>query len=202
MTGKGTRPSTSYGVAPAHLASASSAGWANRLRLCTQSTAWCRCTDLVALALVPGRARCGPARWSGPSRARRRRLGLTEGPRASSTPRQDVGHLARAHVGQDGGVGARQDLHGAHAHHRERPALGQHAPQPVQERPLVAQLGLHVERAEAVDRVHERRQVELGEVGLARSRRCGRATTAWACAPSPGHRDRCCHPSAARRRSR
>ncbi len=35
---------------PAHRASASSAGWANRHRLCTHSTAWCRRTALVARA--------------------------------------------------------------------------------------------------------------------------------------------------------
>ena len=52
------------------------------------------------------------------------------------------------------------------AHHRQGAALGQHPPQPVQERRRVAQLGLDVDRLEAVDRVHERRQVELREVGL------------------------------------
>ena len=41
----------------------------------------------------------------------------------------------------------------------------EHPLDPVQERARVAQLGLDVDRLVAVDRVHQRRQVELGEVG-------------------------------------
>ena len=162
--GEGHPPQHLVGVEPAHLASASSAGWANRLRLCTHSTAWCRCTtSSPSLSLPAGTVRASTVerpQSSAPSTA-----GLTEGP-VEVGGGQDVGHLARAHVGQDRRVGAGQHLHGPHSHHRERPPLGQHAPQPVQERSLVPQLGLHVERAEAVDGVHERRQVELGEVRL------------------------------------
>ena len=110
---------------------------------------------------------------------------------------------------RSGGCGRRsagcvgcQRLVGAEAEDGVLLAQRDEAAQPAQQRRRRAQLGLDVDRLVAVDRVHERRRVELREVGAARSRRCGRRSTASGCGRRRGRRGRRCRPSRSRRRSR
>ena len=70
-----------------------------------------------------------------------------------------------AHIGEHGRVVGREDLERAGGELRVLVAHRQHAPQPVEERGGVPLLRLDVDGLVAVDRVHQRGQVELGEVG-------------------------------------
>ena len=65
----------------------------------------------------------------------------------------------------------------------------------------VAHLALDVDRLEAVHRVHQRRQVELGEVGPAEAGVAVGRPLHRACARRRGRRGRCCRPCRSRRRS-
>ena len=219
MTGNGTRPSTSSGVHPAHRAKSSSAGWAKRLRLCTHSTAWERRTAASAPSPA-GTVRAAPS--AQPAQASSPANPVARGGRASGARAPMIGGPAAEAAGgaspvtgagtsttspertkaSTEGLGQASSSISPTPEHRERPALHQHAAEPVQERAGVALLGLDVDRLEAVDRVHERRQVELGEVGpgepaVAVGRPLHRGAHRVAVA-----RGRCCRPSAARRRSR
>ena len=72
---------------------------------------------------------------------------------------------SRAEVGEDRRVVGVEHLEAAGAEHRVLLAHLEEAAQPVQERRRVPLLRLHVHGLEAVHRVHQRRQVELREVG-------------------------------------
>ena len=72
--------------------------------------------------------------------------------------------LVGADVGEDPVVRRLERLVGAEPEHRMLLAQRDEAPHPAQQARRRAQLGLDVDRLEAVDRVHQRRRVELREV--------------------------------------
>ena len=81
-------------------------------------------------------------------------------------------------------------------------AQGDQLAHPRQQRRRVGGLGLHVDDLVVVALLGDQRQVQPVRVGGARSRRCGRPSTASACARRCGRRGRRCRPSRSRRRSR
>ena len=81
-------------------------------------------------------------------------------------------------------------------------AHGDHAAHPVEQRGGVGVLRLDVDRLVAVDRVHDRPAGRAAAGWRGRSRRCGRPTTASACARRRGRRDSSCRPCRSRRRNR
>ena len=109
-------------------------------------------TGRLGLALLVGLVHLGP----GGSRGRDGETGLHgSGNRGAGTP----------DVGDHGGIVSGEYLQLTGGELRVLMPHEQHAPQPVQERRRVALLGLDVDSLVAVHRVHERRQVQLREVG-------------------------------------